>query len=860
MLAWDATENNDDLKTVALSVGEAHDVEGAPQWEKLEDGRNDKQALAPGINMQAKTGQTQNWADTGTRFPCGTGSHLNLLSKEPQLLLAPAILFCLIVALCSFGVVHATNASYDLEGEQAKDAALKAADGLAKQLSSASRAALSLAAVVHMNPTWPFLESNFLVLADELFRQSTESHTDASLALMELTLLPFGRVRAGLGKPIQRNSTADIFAPEMVGTFVPYKTMERPALHIKGPSPLSNSELKAFSAGYPIFFPDTDEDESWGHPDNITHPTGCRGPPCYDPQTRKKFWGFTGALVNADPLLSGDNVHLGRLTSAGLSYLLKINILAGSNAGSILVTGGSDPDKVTANVTVALPGNSWELSVYNPRQHQIVRLRDGLLVMVVVMAFVLSGLLLLLLLSSKKASVYLLDQMDEKVSREALLGRQYDLIACFERTKSKSKPSSDGQQKTLARIAEARAAISDMGRGMDEDIRVQELLAEGSFGKVYKGQWRGADVAVKIILLPGNMSGREKREKMVVWEAAISSSLIHPNVCQTYHYRIKPVKESARNGWGMDDFGSAIIVSDVSEYRPKPSLPTSSANNSGSSVQEEVHSYEVHLVLEYCDRSSLRDALDAGVFMALDGLNFAAQLDCAMDVAKAMLHLHCNNVSDFGLSVRMDHLETHVSSLFQGTLTHMAPEVLLKGTCSKASDVYAFGIVLWELYTSGSPFQGVPPALLGHLIVKEGKRPAWPPVVPKGYRDLVEACWDQDPDARPTFEGILQRLIALRKELGTSTPPLQPFAVQRPLGRPCGEDQACTLPSVAHLQEPRTVVGPGTPAQHNRHAPHPDSHAHLESCAHASSPGLTAHDGHALAHVMHEMKWNPQHL
>eukprot|EP00983_Pelagomonas_calceolata_P062410 1147297-Pelagomonas_calceolata.AAC.4 len=43
-------------------------------------------------------------------------------------------------------------------------------------------------------------------------------------------------------------------------------------------------------------------------------------------------------------------------------------------------------------------------------------------------------------------------------------------------------------------------------------------------------------------------------------------------------------------------------------------------------------------------------------------------------------------VSDFGLSVRMDLSATHVSSLFQGTLTHMSPEVLLKGTCSKASD------------------------------------------------------------------------------------------------------------------------------------------------------------------------------
>eukprot|EP00967_Tisochrysis_lutea_P066887 scaffold87300_cov20-Tisochrysis_lutea.AAC.2 len=57
------------------------------------------------------------------------------------------ILFCLIVALCSFGIVHATNASYNLEGQQAQDAAVSAADGIAMQLSSAFKAALSMVGV-----------------------------------------------------------------------------------------------------------------------------------------------------------------------------------------------------------------------------------------------------------------------------------------------------------------------------------------------------------------------------------------------------------------------------------------------------------------------------------------------------------------------------------------------------------------------------------------------------------------------------------------------------------------------------------------------------------------------------------------
>ena len=50
------------------------------------------------------------------------------------------------------------------------------------------------------------------------------------------------------------------------------------------------------------------------------------------------------------------------------------------------------------------------------------------------------------------------------------------------------------------------------------------------FGKVQRGLWRGTVVAVKTMILPANMTGQEKREKMAVMEAAISSSLVHPNI------------------------------------------------------------------------------------------------------------------------------------------------------------------------------------------------------------------------------------------------------------------------------------------------------------------------------------------
>lgn len=46
------------------------------------------------------------------------------------------------------------------------------------------------------------------------------------------------------------------------------------------------------------------------------------------------------------------------------------------------------------------------------------------------------------------------------------------------------------------------------------------------------------------------------------------------------------------------------------------------------------------------------------------------------------------------------------------------------------------------------PPQGVPRALLGHSVTRERKRPAFPPVVPAGYRSLTESCWDHYPERR----------------------------------------------------------------------------------------------------------------
>lgn len=128
---------------------------------------------------------------------------------------------------------------------------------------------------------------------------------------------------------------------------------------------------------------------------------------------------------------------------------------------------------------------------------------------------------------------------------------------------------------------------------------------------------------------------------------------------------------------------------------------------------------------------------------------------------------HCV-ICDFGLSSQfvseasgLASREGNMHTGGIGTPYTMAPEVVQHKPYTPAADVYSFGIVMYEMYTGRFPFPKMKPIQL-MFAVTEGKRPPFydEDSVPPTLRKLIERCWSQKPDDRPTFEEILKVLTS----------------------------------------------------------------------------------------------------
>ncbi|MEQ2262110.1 Tyrosine-protein kinase abl2, partial [Xenotaenia resolanae] len=251
------------------------------------------------------------------------------------------------------------------------------------------------------------------------------------------------------------------------------------------------------------------------------------------------------------------------------------------------------------------------------------------------------------------------------------------------------------------------------------DITMKHKLGGGQYGEVYVGVWKKYNLTVAVKTLKEDTMEVEEFLK----EAAVMKEVKHPNLVQLL---------------GVCTLEPPFYI--VTEYMPHGNLLDYLRDCEKSEVNA------VALLYMATQISSAMEYLEKKNFIHRD----LAARNCLVG------ENHVVKVADFGLSRLMtgDTYTAHAGAKFPIKWT--APESLAYNTFSIKSDVWAFGVLLWEIATYGmSPYPGIDLSQVYDLLEK-GYRMEQPEGCPPKVYELMRACWQWSPLDRPSFAEIHQ--------------------------------------------------------------------------------------------------------
>eukprot|EP00727_Mastigamoeba_balamuthi_P005981 m51a1_g2001 hypothetical protein (1248) ;mRNA; f:1219516-1226216 len=297
-----------------------------------------------------------------------------------------------------------------------------------------------------------------------------------------------------------------------------------------------------------------------------------------------------------------------------------------------------------------------------------------------------------------------------------------------------------------------------------DEIKLGQEVGRGSFGAVYIATWRGTQVAAKVIL-GSRVKEDAATSEQFNNEVGIMKSLRHPNVLLFMCYSQDKDKLIIFMPSGslmdvlLDETQSITLRSRMSILKD---VAAGMAYLHSQKV-DSVTMYEIeHQIKEIAILSEVRHPSILLFEVLADRVVDMKQADSILSsVCNGMLYLHMSNIVHRDL--KSNNILLNKKWDVKLSVGWMAPEVLKEGKYSEKSDVFSFGMVMYEILTRSSPYRGLPMIQISAAI-QSGKRPPVPPSLgtfSTKYVSLMEACWDHEAVLRPGFKKIAELLNSM---------------------------------------------------------------------------------------------------
>ena len=273
------------------------------------------------------------------------------------------------------------------------------------------------------------------------------------------------------------------------------------------------------------------------------------------------------------------------------------------------------------------------------------------------------------------------------------------------------------------------------------ELNFGRILGSGSTGEVFAVDCSGLPMAAKKIhfLEP---SQRKEAEKRLRREFRALNKLNHENVLQVM-------------GVVVDQSDAVYLLTELMHQSLRHLLdqePTRITENPGARVK--VLTGVVNGMNHLHEQNMLHHNLKSKNLL----------LTSSLDV----------KISDFGIDCAFTGSSTPRQPGITDTHVYMAPE-LWEGNSpefTRECDVYAFGLIFWELLTGGRPWDGKSELALCRALLKQER----PPLTDEQKKDYVGSivcrCWAQDPASRPTFQQLLREIRVYQARASATVPGL----------------------------------------------------------------------------------------